>query len=557
MKQVEQWRVVRLDMADLPEVVRLERACFAYHWTEEQFKLGLVRGAYHVLGIKDGERLLAYLAFSIIGPEMEILNLAVDPPYRRQGLGARLLAALEAVCRKKNVAQGFLDVKVSNLPAIDLYRKFGFIQCGVRRNYYPDTGEDALLFSRDFQHHNHKAVSMRSLDTVDIAGKKVLLRVDYNVPLEGERITDDTRIRESLPTIKHILSGGGALVICCHLGQPKGGAQPEFSLKPVAAHLASLLGQPVPLAPDCLGPEVQALIAALGPGQVLMLENLRFHKAETSKDVAEREAMAKGLVQGIDVYVNDAFGVAHRPNASVTEVPKFAKISCAGFLMKKEWQFLHDNLAQPGRPYVAVSGGAKVSSKLGILKNLLGKVDALIIGGAMANTFLLAQGHEVGISLVERDLLDEARGIMDTAKAKGTAIHLPVDFVLGLGPKDPTVIGLCTSEAIPADTMVLDIGPKSVAAFSAVLATAKTVVWNGPMGAFENPAFAAGSLGVAQAIASSGAMSIVGGGDTDAVVHLAGLADKFSFISTGGGSFLEFLEGKELPAFTALETYSK
>lgn len=397
---------------------------------------------------------------------------------------------------------------------------------------------------------------MRYLDNVEIAGKKILLRVDYNVPLENGRITDDTRIRESLPTVRHILAGGGALVICCHLGQPKGVASPEFSLAPVAAYLAGLLGQDVPLVPDCLGPQAKAAIAALGPGQALMLENLRFHKAETSKDAAEREAMAQELMDGLDVYVNDAFGVAHRPNASVTETPKFAKISCAGFLMKKEWEFLHDNLAAPARPYVAVSGGSKVSTKLGILKNLLGKVDAMIIGGAMANTFLLAQGHEVGASLAERDLVDEAKAILATAKEKGTAIHLPVDFVLGAGPKDPAVLGTCDAASLPADKMALDIGPKSVAAFSELLSKSRTVVWNGPMGAFENPSFAAGSIGVAQAIVASGALSIVGGGDTDAVVHLAHLAEKFSFISTGGGSFLEFLEGKELPAFTALNTYA-
>jgi phosphoglycerate kinase len=394
---------------------------------------------------------------------------------------------------------------------------------------------------------------MRYLKDIDIKGKKVLIRVDYNVPLDGTRVTDDTRISESLPTLRHILAGGGAAVLCCHLGQPKGERTPEFSLAPVAAHLAGLLGQSVPLAADCIGPEVKGLIAGLGAGGVLMLENLRFHKAETSKDVAEREAFAKELMAGFDVYVSDAFGVAHRPNASVTEAPKFAPVACAGFLMQKEWEYLHGKLSAPARPYVAVSGGSKVSSKLGILRNLLGKVDHLIIGGAMANTFRLAQGIDMGDSLVERELLDEARGILEAAADNHTHIHLPVDFVLAKGLKDAAPAVASHTGPVPAGLMALDIGPKSVVAFAAVLTGAKTVVWNGPMGAFENPAFAAGSIGVAKAIVACGAVSIVGGGDTDAVVHQAHLGERFSFISTGGGSFLEFLEGKELPGFKALE----
>lgn len=397
---------------------------------------------------------------------------------------------------------------------------------------------------------------MRSLKDIDIKGKKVLIRVDYNVPLDGTRVTDDTRIRESLPTLRHLLGGGAAVVICCHLGQPKAGPTPELSLAPVAAHLAGMLGLSVPLAADCIGPEVKKLIAELGPGHVLMLENLRFYKAETSKDVAEREGFAKELVAGIDVYVSDAFGVAHRPNASVTEAPKFAPKACAGLLMQKEWEFLHGRLSNPERPYMAVSGGSKVSSKLGILKNLLGKVDNLIIGGAMANTFRLAQGIDMGASLVELDLLDEARSILAAAPDAGTQIHLPVDFVLAAGLKDTVPAVASHTGPVPAGLMALDIGPKSVMVFAEVLKKAKTVVWNGPMGAFENPAFAAGSIGVAKAIVASGALSIVGGGDTDAVVHQAHLGERFSFISTGGGSFLEFLEGKELPGFKALEECS-
>lgn len=398
---------------------------------------------------------------------------------------------------------------------------------------------------------------MLYLKDIDVSGKKVLIRVDYNVPLEGTRVTDDTRIRESLPTLRHILAAGGAAVVCCHLGQPKGEVKPEFSLAPVAAHLAGLLGQSVPLSTDCVGPEVKAEIAGLKPGSVLMLENLRFHKAETSKDPAERAAFAKELMAGLDLYVSDAFGVAHRPNASVTEAPGAAPTACAGFLMEKEWEYLHGALVNPKRPFIAVSGGSKVSSKLGILKHLLGKVDAIIIGGAMANTFLLAQGLDMGDSLVELDLLDEAKGILDAAAKSGTVIHLPVDAVLGTGIKDPSPSTASHEGPVPAGMMVLDIGPKTVAAFAKALTGAGTVVWNGPMGAFENPAFASGSLGVALAIVDSGALSIVGGGDTDAVVHAAHLGERFSFISTGGGSFLEFLEGKELPGFKALEDAAK
>jgi len=398
---------------------------------------------------------------------------------------------------------------------------------------------------------------MLYLKDIDVSGKKVLIRVDYNVPLDGTRVTDDTRIRESLPTLRHILDAGGALVICCHLGQPKGEVSPEFSLAPVAAHLAGLLGVSVPLAPDCIGAEVKAMIAALAPGSVLMLENLRFHKAETSKDPAERAAFARELMAGLDIYVSDAFGVAHRPNASVTEAPLAAPKACAGFLMQKEWQYLHGALSNPKRPYVAVSGGSKVSSKLGILKSLLGKVDHLIIGGAMANTFRLAQGIDMGASLVESELLDEARSILEMAADNGTHIHLPVDFVLAKSFKDEKAEVASHTGAVPAGLMALDIGPKSVLAFADVMKGAGTVVWNGPMGAFENPAFAAGSIGMAKAIVASGALSIVGGGDTDAVVHAAHLGDKFSFISTGGGSFLEFLEGKELPGFKALEDAAK
>ncbi|MCM0754372.1 phosphoglycerate kinase [Desulfovibrio aminophilus] len=397
---------------------------------------------------------------------------------------------------------------------------------------------------------------MRYIDQIDLKGRKVLVRVDFNVPLENGVITDDNRIRQSLPTLRRVLEQGGALILCAHLGKPKG-VDPKLSLAPVAAHLAKLLGREVRLAPDCVGPEVEKMARELAPGQVLMLENLRFHAEETGKTPEARGDFGKRLAGLADVYVGEGFGVVHRPNASVVDAPRAAALCCAGFLMKKEWQFLGERLAAPERPFVAISGGAKVSTKLGILKNLLGKVDDLIIGGAMANTFFLAQGHGIGASLAEPDLVEEAKAVLAEAAGKGTRLHLPEDVVLGASPKDAAASGTTGVDAIPDGAMVLDIGPRSVEAFTKVIASARTVVWNGPMGLFENPAFAAGSLGICRAMAANaGAVTIVGGGDTDAMIHAAGLVDKFSFISTGGGSFLEFLEGKELPGLSALKECS-
>ncbi|GAB7022843.1 phosphoglycerate kinase [Salidesulfovibrio brasiliensis] len=395
---------------------------------------------------------------------------------------------------------------------------------------------------------------MKYIDQVDLKGKRLLFRVDFNVPLDGSTITDDNRIRAAVPSIRYALDSGASVIVCAHLGKPKGKRVPELSLAPVAKRLGELLGQDVPLAPDCIGPEVEKMAADLAPGQALMLENLRFHKEEQGKTPEDRGDFGKQLADLADMYVSDAFGVAHRPNASVVDVPVHAKDCCLGFLMKKEWEYLGTALENPKRPFVAVSGGAKVSSKLGILYNLLGKVDHIIIGGAMANTFLAAKGLSVGKSLCEHDLLDEARKIMDTAEKKGSKLHLPVDFTLANSPDDTKSAGHCSADEIPEDKMVLDIGPESVQMFNVVLSGAGTVVWNGPMGLFETPAFASGSLELCKTMAGlDKAVTIVGGGDTDAVVHQSGLADDFSFISTGGGSFLEFLEGKELPAFKALK----
>ncbi|RWU05916.1 phosphoglycerate kinase [Pseudodesulfovibrio sp. S3] len=398
---------------------------------------------------------------------------------------------------------------------------------------------------------------MLFIDQIDLAGKKLLFRVDFNVPIENGIITDDNRIKASLPTIQYALDKGAAVILCAHLGKPKGEVVPELSLGSVANRIGELLGVCVPLIPGRIGDQAVKMAASLQPGQVIMLDNLRFNPEETGKTPEARENFGKLLASLADIYVNDAFGVAHRENASVVDVPKYAKVCCAGFLLKREYEFLGKALKAPKRPYVCVSGGAKVSSKLGILNNLLGKVDDIIIGGAMANTFLLAMGYEVGQSLVERDLVDDAKAIMAKAESMGSALHLPVDFRYAKTHKAKKAEGICSAKAIPSDALVLDIGPETTQNFISILKKAKTVVWNGPMGLFETTAFAKGSLAVCEAIADlEDALTIVGGGDTDAVVHLLHLADKFSFISTGGGSFLEFLEGKELPAFKALKECS-
>lgn len=393
---------------------------------------------------------------------------------------------------------------------------------------------------------------MRFLDELNLAGKRVLIRFDYNVPLKGETIVDDNRIKQSLPTLKLALDGGASLVICSHLGRPKGAPESQYSLKPVAIRLAELLGRDVAMAPDCIGPEVRAMAEALVPGQIMLLENLRFHPGETKNDPDfSRELASLG-----HVYVNDAFGASHRAHASVVGVTEFLDDCCGGLLLKKEWQYLDEALQNPERPFVAIIGGAKVSSKLGILKALMTEVDSMIVGGAMANTFRKAQGFEVGTSLVEDDLLEEAMAIMVEAREQGVKFYLPVDFILGTDPKGGIASGVRTYQDVPADEMILDTGPASHTLFAEVIKNAKTVIWNGPMGAFENPAFAQGSINLCRVVAALSAMTILGGGDTNVIVEQTGLTEKFSFISTGGGSFLEFLEGKELPAFTALEKKS-
>jgi phosphoglycerate kinase len=396
-------------------------------------------------------------------------------------------------------------------------------------------------------------MALIQIDQLDITGKKLLIRVDYNVPLDGTRITDDLRIQSSLPTIQYALSKNAALILCSHLGKAKGVPDPKYSLAPTAARLSELIGREVRMAPDCVGEATRAMAAALAPGQILMLENLRFNPGETAGDMD----FAKEVMSMADIYVNDAFGTAHRPHASMVAFAKVAKQCCAGFLLMKEWKFLGEAVESPARPFVAVSGGAKVSSKLGVLNNLLTKVDDMCIGGAMANTFLAAQGYKVGKSLVEPDLFEAALGIMKTARERGVGFYLPVDFIISLDAGKPLTemrpAGQVPYGAIPDEAVVLDIGPVTAGLFALAIEPARTVVWNGPMGAFENPAFAQGSYTVAHIVAGVRGLSIVGGGDTDVVVHQAQLDDKMAFISTGGGASLEFLEGKELPAFAALK----
>jgi len=388
-----------------------------------------------------------------------------------------------------------------------------------------------------------------SITDVELVGKRVLIRVDFNVPLDARQVvTDDTRIRAALPTIRYALDKGAKVLLVSHLGRPKGKVVPAMSLAPVAKRLSDLLGKPVAMASDCIGEAVEAAAAQLTPGQVLMLENCRFHAGDEKND----EAMSRSLAKLCDVFVNDAFGAAHRAHASTVGITKFVPVAAAGFLMAKELEYLGRAMTNPARPFVAILGGAKVSDKIGVLQNLVTKVDALLVGGGMAYTFLKAQGMEVGASLLEADKLDMARTILEAARAKGVSFLLPMDHVIAKKVAADAETRIADSTAIPAGWMGLDIGPKARAAFATAIRGAKTVVWNGPMGVFELTPFREGTFSVARAIAEGGATSIVGGGDSVAAVTQAGLADRMSHISTGGGASLEFLEGIELPGVAAL-----
>lgn len=390
----------------------------------------------------------------------------------------------------------------------------------------------------------------KTIDKIDLAGKKCLMRVDFNVPVnEHGEITDDNRIRAGIATVHYALEKGAKLIICSHMGKPKGERIEKLSLKPVAKRLEELLGIPVPLAPDCIGDEVSKMVAGLKDGQAILLENLRFHKGETKND----EEFAKALASLGEVYVNDAFAVSHRAHASVEAVTRFFEVCTAGFLLNNEISYFKKALEAPVRPVVAILGGAKVSTKLGAIENILPKAEKIIIGGAMANTFLKAQGIDVGASLVENDLLETANSLVQRAREMGVKFYLPVDFVVANEFKADATSKIVTAQEIPQGWMALDIGPATTKLFAEALDDVKTIVWNGPMGAFEMDAFSRGTMAICHAVASSHAMSMVGGGDTDAALHKAGEVDGVSYMSTGGGAFLELLEGKELPGIKALE----
>ncbi len=388
----------------------------------------------------------------------------------------------------------------------------------------------------------------QTVDSLSVRGKKVYVRVDYNVPLDAQgQITDDTRIRATLPTLQQLLDGGAALILASHLGRPKGKRNEAYSLAPAAERLAQLLGRPVRLAPDCVGKETEALAAALQPGEVLLLENVRFHPEEEANDPAFARALA-GLA---DVAVNDAFGVSHRAHASVVGVARILPM-VAGHLVAQEIHFLEDTVTRPKRPFVAIIGGAKVSDKIGVLERLVKIADTLIIGGGMANTFLLAQGYRVGTSLVEEDARELAQRVLQTAETDGKAVLLPCDVITAAAFRQEAAPHLHAVADVPADEMILDIGPQSAQQFAQAIAPAATVLWNGPMGVFEWEAFAGGTKRVAEAVAANSGTSIVGGGDSVAAIEACGLADRVTHISTGGGASLAYLEGQELPGIECL-----
>ena len=392
-------------------------------------------------------------------------------------------------------------------------------------------------------------LTKQTIDQVDLKGKRVIIRVDFNVPLDDAlQITDDSRLRAALPTINHVVDESAAVILCSHLGRPNGQPRPQLSLAPVAKRLQRLLGKNVIFASDCIGPQVKNLVSQLKPGDVMLLENLRFHPEEEKND----ESFAAELASLGDAYVNEAFGTAHRSHASTVGITKFMKTAAAGYLMKREVEYLEGAVENPTRPFVAILGGGKVSGKIGVIENLGKRVDKVIIGGGMAFTFIKAMGLEIGNSLVEDDMLDFAKGVQEHALSKGVKFYLPVDCVVAASLDPGAETKIVPVQEIPAGWYGLDIGPASVKLFGEAVQNAKTILWNGPMGVFERDAFSRGTFAMAHAVANAYAMTIVGGGETALAVHRAGESESMSFISTGGGAALQLLEGKDMPGLAAL-----
>ncbi len=396
-------------------------------------------------------------------------------------------------------------------------------------------------------------MNKKNIESIAVTGKKVLVRCDFNVPLDADKnITDETRILGALPTIKYLVQNGAKVILCSHLGRPKGEVNPKYSLAPVAKRLSEHLGKEVKMAEDVIGESAKALTASMNDGDVVLLENVRYHKEEEKNDAA----FSKELASLAEIFVNDAFGTAHRAHASTAGVADYLPAVC-GYLIQKELDVMGKALSDPARPFVAILGGAKVSDKIGVIENLIGKVDKLIIGGGMAYTFLKAKGYEIGTSLFDAEKLDLAKDLIAKAEARGVELLLPVDTMVAASFPDPIsaeiAVEAVAADSIPADKMGLDIGPKTAALFAEAVKSAKTVVWNGPMGVFENPVLAKGTIAIAEALGSADAITIIGGGDSAAAVEQLGYADKMTHISTGGGASLEFLEGKILPGIACLE----
>lgn len=391
---------------------------------------------------------------------------------------------------------------------------------------------------------------MKVIEQVDIAGKRVLVRVDFNVPVDADgNITDETRIKAHLRTIRYCIEEGAKVILISHMGRPKGQRVEKLTLRPVAASLAGFLGKDVLFVEDCIGEKVSQTVSSMKAGDVVLLENLRFHIGDEKND----PDFASKLAEHCDVYIDDAFAVAHRKAASNSAITQFVKVSAAGFLLKDEMEYFYKAMKDPARPFVAIIGGAKVSDKIGVLENLIDTVDSLIIGGGMAFTFLKALGKEIGRSICEGEMLNTATSIMEKAKSKKVNIYLPVDCVTAEKAEKDAVTEIRSVDDIPVEVLGLDIGPKTVTLFSEAVKGARTIIWNGPMGMFELEPFSNGTFEMAKSVADAGALSIIGGGDTIAAVHKAGVSDRISYISTGGGAFLELLEGKTMPAVEALE----